>query len=381
MSKIGIIGYSLDGFHESVDARGDENIFPVVRSALDDAGLERDDIDTVVNCGHDAYDGATISSGMKATPSGGYNKATVRIQNGGIYALHQAVAQIRADKADVVVVSSEDSVETNTAAVSTISQDGLYNQPLGINYLQTLGLVAKRHIEDHDVTEEDYANVAEKNYRAAAKNAHAHRRDSYTVDDILESQIVVSPIRDLEVAPDSKGAAALVLGSEDAARDTEVSAWIEGIGVSSGRYRPHDIGDRLTSEPLQVAASQAYERAGIDNPRDQIDAAELFNPVAPLEILGYEALGFCGDGEGSRLLREGVTDIDGELPVNPSGGALGTNPLNTGGLFRTIQAIMSLNDNLEATDANVDTAVATDSDCTLGEFGRTDGVVVVGGER
>lgn len=381
MSNVGIIGYSLEGFHDSIDGRGDENVFPVARSALTDAGLERGDIDTVVNCGHDAYDGATISSGMKACPSGGYDKATVRLQNGGIYAIHQAVAQIRAGKADVVMISSEDSVETDPAAVSSISQESLYPQSLGINYLHMFGMLAERHLDRHDVTEEDYARVAAKNLRAASDNPHAHRRESYPVNDILASEAVVSSLRELEIAPDSKGAAALVLASEEVAEGAGVHAWVEGVGLSSSKYRIRDPGKQLSSAALRAAASRAYERAGIDDPREQVDAVELFNPVAPLEILGYEALGLCEPGEGARLLRDGVTDVDGDLPVNPSGGALGTNPLNTGGLFRAIQAVMLLNDELDTTRAEIETAVATDSDCMLGESGRSDGVLVVGGDR
>jgi acetyl-CoA acetyltransferase len=372
MSNVGIIGYSIDGFRDAADARGDENVFPVVRSALTDAGLERDDIDAVVNCGHDAYAGATISSGMILGPSGGYGKPTVRLQNGGIYAIHQAIAQIRADKSDVVVVSAQDSVETDPAAVSTVSQESLYNQPIGLNYLQTFGLLARAHLEGHDVTEEDYARVAAKNYRAAAENPHAHRREPRDVAGGLASTRVVSPLRALGVAPHAKGAAA---------REAGAHAWIEGVGVSSSQYRPGDLSERLSRPALRAAAERAYERADIDNPRQEVDAIELFNPVAPLEILGYEALDICEAGEGSELLREGVTDVDSELPVNASGGALGTNPLNTGGLFRAIQATMLLNDELETTDREVSRAVATDSDCTLGEFGRSDGVLVVGGAR
>lgn len=381
MSRAGIIGYSLEGFHDSVAARGDENVFPVVRAALDDAGLERTDVDTVINCGHDAYDGATISSGMIACPSGGYDKPTVRLQNGGIYALHQAVAQIRADKADIVVVSSEDSVETDPEAVSTISQDSLYTQPLGVTYLHTFGLLANRHIERDGVTEDDYAEVAAKNYRAAAENPHAHRRAGYSAEEVLTSDRVVSPLRELQIGPQSKGAAALVIADEDVAESAGAHAWVEGIGLASSRYRIDDFGERLSNPGLRAAAERAYERAGIEAPRAEIDAVELFNPVAPLEILGYEALGLCADGEGASLLKEGVTDLDGEIPVNPSGGALGTNPLNTGGLFRTIQAVMALTDDLGTMDKTVDRVVATDSDCTLGEHGRSDGVLVVGGDH
>lgn len=380
MTSVAILGYSIDGFHGQVDARGDEAIFPVVRSALDQAGLSRDDVDGVVNCGHDAYSGQTISNGMTACPSGGYEKPTVRLQNGGIYALHQAVAQICADKVDVVVVSSEDTVSTDTAAVSTVSQDALYNQPLGMTYLHTHGLLASEHLDRDDVTEADYAAVAAKNYRAAAANPHAHRDEAYDEDEILASDPLVSPFRELTVGPESKGAAALVLASADVAEDTGAAAWIDGIGVSSSRSRVRDVDRRLGSPALQAAADAAYENAGIDDPREEVDAVELYNPIAYLELLGYEALGLCDRGEGATLLREGRTDVDGDIPVNPSGGALGTNPLNVSGLLRTIHSVMTLNDELEsATIDDATTTVATDSDLMLGEWGRSDGVVVLGG--
>lgn len=379
MSRVGIIGYSVEGFRDRMNARADEAVFSVVRSALDQTKLTRDDIDTVVNCGHDAYDGATISSGMKCCPSGGYEKATVRLQNGGIYALHQAVAQIWSDKYDVVVISSDDTVETNPSAVSTISQDALYNQPLGLSYHHTHGLLANRHLMASDVTEEDYAEVAAKNYRAAVDNPHAHRQEAHSAEEVMDSDRVVGPLRELEIGPDSKGAAALVLASEDVAEDVGAAAWIEGIGVGSSRNRFTETDERLSVPALWAAAEDAYERAGIDDPREDIDAAEVYDPVVSQEILGYEALGLCETGEGAHLLRDGITNVDGDLPVNASGGALATNPLNTGGLFRTINTVMLVNGDLGTTDVNVDTAVATDSDCMLGETGRTDGVVVVRG--
>jgi acetyl-CoA acetyltransferase len=380
MERVAILGYSVDGFHGQVEGRGDEVIFPVVRSALEGAGLSRHDVDSVVNCGHDAYSGQTISSGMIACPSGGYEKPTVRLQNGGVYAIHQAVAQIRSDKADVVVVSAEDTVSTDTAAVSTVSQDALYNQPLGVTYLHTHGLLATEYLDRHDVTEADYAAVAAKNYRAAAANPHAHRDEHYDEDEILESDRLVSPFRELTVGPESKGAAALVVASEEVAEDVGAAAWIDGIGVASSRGRVRDVDRRLRSPSLRAAANAAYEDAGVSDPHEEVDAVELYNPMAHLELLGYEALGLCDRGEGVTLLREGTTDLDGDLPVNSSGGALGTNPLNASGLLRTIHSVMTLNDDLES--AAVDdatTTVATDSDLMLGEWGRSDGVVVLGG--
>lgn len=379
MSSVAILGHSIDGFDSHIDARGDEAIFPVVRDALGQADLSRADVDSVVNCGHDAYSGQTISNGLIACPSGGYDKPTVRLQNGGIYALHQAVAQIRAGKSDVVVVSAEDTVSTDTAAVSVVSQDAMYNQPQGWTHLHEHGLLARAHLDRGEVTAEDYAAVAAKNYRAAADNPHAHRDDAFDEDEVLDSDRLVSPLRELTVGPESKGAAAIVLGSAEVAGDAGAEAWIDGIGVASSRNRVRDLDARLRSPSLRAAAEAAYDDAGVSDPQADVDVVELYNPMAHLELLGYEALGLCEPGDATDLLRSGRTARDGDIPVNPSGGALGTNPLNATGLLRTIQSVMLLNDEFDA--ASIDdasTAVATDSDLMLGEWGRSDGVVVLG---
>lgn len=380
MSSVAILGYAIDGFGSRIDARGDEAIFPVVRQAMNQAGLSRADIDGVVNCGHDAFSGQTISSGIIACPSGGYEKPTVRLQNGGIYAIHQAVAQIRAGKAEVVVVSGEDTVTTDTASVGAVSQDAMYDQPQGWTHLHEHGLLARAYLDRGDVTAADLAAVAAKNYRAAADNPHAHRDEAYDEDEVRDSDRLVSPLRELTVGPESKGATAVVLGSEAVAADAGATAWIDGIGVSSSRNRPRDLDARLRSPALRAAAEAAYEDAGITDPRAELDAVELYNPMAHLELLGYEALGLCERGEASALLHDGTTDRDGDVPVNPAGGALGTNPLNASGLLRTIQATMLLDDHPDAPDVGgADTTVATDSDLMLGEWGRSDGVVVLGG--
>lgn len=132
---------------------------------------------------------------------------------------------------------------------------------------------------------------------------------------------------------------------------------------------------------LRAARRDAYDEADITDARAEIDMAEIYDPVAPMEILSYEALGFCEDGEGAKLLRDGVTDADGDLPVNRSGGAVVTNPLNSGGLYRTAMAMSALredNDGITVPDSQ--RAVVTGSDQMLGSRGRTDGVLVLGTE-
>ena len=100
------------------------------------------------------------------------------------------------------------------------------------------------------------------------------------------------------------------------------------------------MGDRDLSEckALEKAAKEAYQMAGITNPRKEVDAAEVYDAFSYQELLWTEGLGFCGAGEGGRLAASGATAKDGDIPVNPSGGLLGAHPVIAAGLIRMIEA-------------------------------------------
>jgi acetyl-CoA C-acetyltransferase len=92
----------------------------------------------------------------------------------------------------------------------------------------------------------------------------------------------------------------------------------------------------------RAAARAVYAQAGIADPRHQLDVAEIYEPFSWIEVMWYENLGFCEQGEGWKLLRDGVTDYGGELPVNPSGGVLSTNPIGASGLLRMAEAALQV---------------------------------------
>jgi acetyl-CoA C-acetyltransferase len=94
----------------------------------------------------------------------------------------------------------------------------------------------------------------------------------------------------------------------------------------------------LVSEPLALAARRIYRSAGITNPRRQFDVVEVQEPYTCFELSYYESLGLCSPGEAAELIRSGATDVDGDIPVNPSGGCLGANPIGAAGLIRVIEA-------------------------------------------
>lgn len=382
MSEVALVSYALEGFHDRIASRGNEVVFEVSRDALDKVGLEREDVDAVIGCDQDAFNGVTVSFGMKACAVGGYNKPSTRIQNGGVYAIAQARSKILAGKADCVVIASEDNVRFDETAISTISQDPVYTRPIGQNYAQSHAMIASHHLERDDVTERDYARTVVKNYAAAADNPYAHRKKEPTVDEVLDSDLVSWPIRESEIAPVSAGGGAIVLTSADLAREvTDSPVWIEGTGLGSSRYSMRDMDELRRIPSLRAARREAYEQADITDPRAEIDMAEVYDPIAPMEILSYEALDFCEDGSGAQMIRDGITERDGDLPVNPSGGAVATNPLNTGGLYRTAMAMAALRgDDQSVSVPGAQKAAVMGSDQMYGSRGRTDGVLVLGGE-
>lgn len=382
MTSTAIISHALTPPQDNVALRNDENIFRVSRRALNGVGLERDDIDAVVNCGMDAYDGITISSGLKVCPAGGYDKSSTRLQNGGLYAIHQAKAMIESGKADLILVSSEDSTQFDDKAVSAISQEPYMSQPLGWNHLHYFGVLANSYLESNaDVSESDFALTAAKNYEAATRNETAHRRTEHSAEEVLNSEYVCAPLRSLEVCQPSKGATALVLASEEKARElTDDPVWIEGVGAGSTPYWYRKPDERARLPALRKAREDAYAEAGIESPRDELDFAEVHDPVSPVELMSYPALGFCDDGEEGDLLRDGVTRHDGDFPVNASGGTLATNLLNSDGLYKTIQSVMMLQgDEDTASVPGAERALVTDSDQLLGDGGHSQGVLVLRG--
>jgi len=159
---------------------------------------------------------------------------------------------------------------------------------------------------------------------------------------VMASRPLCWPIKILDVPPISDGACAVILAADDdATAITDTPAWIHGMAY----YCEADNGaDRsmLQSEPLQIAASHVYKSAGITNPFRQFDVAELQEPYTCFELSYYEGLGLCAEGGAAELIESGATAMGGELPVNPSGGCMGANPIGATALIRLAEAAMQV---------------------------------------
>jgi acetyl-CoA C-acetyltransferase len=192
------------------------------------------------------------------------------------------------------------------------------------------------------VTEEQCALVSVKNHKNALANPLAQLAMDITVDDVMKSPMLSDPIKLLDASPITDGAAAVILANESAAGKAKTTpVWLKGVGHCSDAYH---LGDRDLgiSPALGKAAAKAYELADIKEPLKEIDVVELYDAFSYQELLWLEGLGFCEDGGAGRMTEDGVTEMNGALPVNPSGGCLSAHAVMVAGMARLIEAALQV---------------------------------------
>lgn len=180
------------------------------------------------------------------------------------------------------------------------------------------GLYAERHMALHGSTRADWAAIAYKNRMFGAKNPNARFQNAPSLEEILASPIISSPLGRYDCCGNADGAAAVVLANGQAARrHKRKPIWLRAAVMSSG-----ELGDRYRHNPMKEASQRAFGQAGVE-PSD-VDVAEVHDNFSPAELECYEDLGFCPHGEGHIYLRKGRSGLNGGGAVfSPSGGLLG----------------------------------------------------------
>jgi len=314
-----------------------------VDRALADAKLTIDDIDSiVVASGPVLFAAVNQPEKWVADAIGATLKPVVRITSGGGTGLAGALAgyyQIAGGFADRVLVVAYDKLSEGALqySISTL-YDPFWGREFAVGIMGFSAAYWRARMDVLGHTEEAAARVGVKNRRNAMRNPYAHGKKEVTVDEVMNSRPLAWPIKLLDVPPISDGAAAVVLSSEKlAAKSTDRPAWIHGMGYFCEADNAPSR-SMLVSEPLAIAARRIYRAAGITNPRRQFDVVEVQEPYTCFELSYYESLGLCAPGEAAELIASGATDMDGDIPVNPSGGCMGANPIGAAGLIRLIEA-------------------------------------------
>ncbi|GHD97111.1 lipid-transfer protein [Streptomyces naganishii] len=310
------------------------------RAALADAGLDWREVGSIVGAGtvRGGYPGHVAGAAFaKALGWQGARVTTVYAAcASGAQAVAAARAQILAGLADVVLVVGADATPKGffrpAGGDRPDDPDWLRFRLLGATNPAYFGLYARRRMAVHGDSLDDFARVKVKNAAMGALNPNARYRKPVTAEEVAASAVVADPLRLLDICATSDGGAALVLCSLDFARRRGAArpVRIRAVSTVTPRFPSTvlDLPDIATDsaagadpggETLRASiARTAYEEAGF-GPAD-LSLAEVYDLSTALELQWYEDLGLCGEGEGAKLLREGVTAPGGRIPVNVSGG-------------------------------------------------------------
>ena len=353
-------------------------IFKVTREVLDRAQLNIDEVDTVVSSASDTFTGISCANAYYWDSTAAFLKNGSRQDGESLFALSYAAMRILTGQYETALAVGicKGSEVPEYDALTLLFSDPFSQRPLGLNETSAAAMQMRQYMDRHQITEEQCAKVAVKNLANALANPYAHRKRRCSVDEVLASHSVVDPLTHLQCAPQSDGVIAILLASENKAKQlTDRPVWLRGYGCSVDQFQ---IGDRdLLKGSLPEAAARAYRMAGIKDPAKEIDVAEISEPYAFQELLWCEHLGLCEKGEGGRLIDSGKTERDGALPVNPSGGVLANNPYISRGLQRVAEAVLQLKG--LAGERQVSRAVNTAlAHSTTGHGGQCHAVAILG---
>jgi len=330
--------------------RDDVSIAGLLREAatraLEDAGMDWPDIEAVVvGKAPDMFEGVMMPELYLADALGCSGKPMLRVHTagsvGGTTALVAASLVQAGIHERVLTVAFEKQSESNAMwaltvktplQASVVAGAGGYFAPLVRSYMIRSG-----------APDDTGIRVALKDRRNALKNPYAHLRDpNMSFDMIAGSPMLWDPIRLHEACPSSDGACAMVLTSERSVRSTQYKpAWIH---ATSMRSEPTQFAgqEKVNPQAGRDCAKDLFAKAGITNPRKQIDMAEIYVPFSWFEPMWLENLGFAPVGEGWKMTYEGATALDGDMPVNCSGGVLSSNPIGASGMLRFAEAAMQV---------------------------------------
>ncbi len=378
MDKVAIVGVGQTKYERK--KKGDtfaDMVYEVTVKALDDAGLTIADVGNVISVSNDFWDGRTISSMAIQDACGSRHKDISTVEGDGLFgALYGAMRVLSGSFDTTLVVSHMKCSQSRMNLITNAMFDPIYTRALGLDSITSCAMQARAYMDTFGITEEQCAKVSVKNHGNAKNNPLAQLPMDITVGDVMASGMLSAPIKLLDASPITDGAAAVILADEKAAKKCKSKpVWLKGVGHCSDAYH---LGDRdlARSPALKKAAEKAYAMAGVTNPFKEVDVVELYDTFTYQELMWLEGLGFCEEGGAGRLIDEGVTQMAGELPVNPSGGCLSAHAVLVAGLARLIESTLQIRG--EAGDRQVDDAKTALAHGINGPCGQGHCVMVIG---
>jgi acetyl-CoA acetyltransferase len=308
--------------------------------ALADAGLEKKDVDGLFSASA-YYSMATVSAGEYLGIRPRYSDSTNMGGSSFVSHLLHAAAALEAGLCEVALVVYASTQRSGGGFRGLSDPPNPYETPYGPRYpVSMYALAASRHMHEYGTTREQLAEVAVAAREWAKLNPKAFMRDALTVEDVLSSRMISSPLSLLDCCLVTDGGGALIVTSAKRAENLQKSpVYLLGAGEAHWHRNIGQMPD-LTVTAATDSGRRAYEMAGV-RPED-VDVVMLYDAFTINPILFLEDLGFCEKGEGGAFVEGGRIAPGGALAVNTNGGGLSYNHPGMYGLLLVIEAVRQL---------------------------------------
>ena len=375
---VAIAGVAESRFGEVPHATALELHGEAAASAVADAGLSKDDVDGLFSCGPDLLHPVVVSEYLGLRPQ--FVDGTQVGGSSWELFVHHALAAIESGLCSVALLTYGSTSRSDlkrgrrTANVPVAARGpAQFEAPYGHTVIGRHAMAATRHMHEFGTRPEQLAEVAVQIRSNASANPLATFRDPITVDDVLSSRMVSSPLHKLDCCIRTDGGGAVVLVAADRVPDlAKPPVWV--LGAAEAVSHETMLGwEDFTESPARWSAERAFGMAGVTP--DEIDVLQAYDSFTITVLLTLEALGFCGKGEGGSFVEGETLTTRGSLPTNTDGGGLSSNHPGMRGVFLIVEAVRQLRG--EATGRQVDGARLAAVNGTGGWFSST-GTLILG---
>jgi acetyl-CoA acetyltransferase len=344
-NRVGIVGAALSDIGRVDDKTAFQLHFQGASRALADAGLTKDDVGGFMSCGLGTLAPIEVTEYLGLRPS--WVDSTQVGGSSWEFLVEHAVAAISQGLTDVVVLAYGSTTRADLKRRLRTANLGFgsrgpsqFDSPWGHSLIAKYAMTARRHMFEFGTTIEQLAEIAVSARYNAALNPEAFYRDPITIEDVMSGPVIADPFTKLHCCIRSDGGGAIVLASEQRARDcAKPPVWVLGTGEAVSHTTMSEWTD-FTESPCVRSGQQAFARAGV-TPAD-VDVCELYDAFTSMLLLTLEGLGFCKKGEGGGFVEDGKLRVAGALPTNTDGGGLSHCHPGMRGMFLLVEGVRQL---------------------------------------
>jgi acetyl-CoA C-acetyltransferase len=332
------------------DVSHEEMIFEAVERALADAEMNIREIDAVVTDNMDLFEGHYLADAMIVDCAGMAGKSGFKMNTGGTSGATAVVTGFHHIASGlfetVMVIGWQKQDAAPSIAALTTAREPFYDRGLAAGAVGIFASMGLEYMQRTGCTEEHAALARVIMAENARRNPYSHLKLDITVEDVLNSRVLVWPVRLLHMSPTSCGACVLILGNEKrAVNSPKKPVWIidtETAHREQSVWRGGCVEPRPGPTAIEIAASRLYKRNGVTHPARQIHVWELYTPSSWALFPFMELFFICERDQAWRLVEREAIRIEGDIPIEPSGGVVSTNPIGASGVIRVAEAALQL---------------------------------------